>query len=321
MPVFVDVIAPSRLHFGLLSFAQPGTRQYGGAGVMVNQPGLRLRVSPAERFECAGPLAERARAVVERYAGLLEMSSLPPCRVEILAAPEEHIGLGTGTQLALSVVQAVHTFRGGERLLPSVLATRAGRGARSAVGTYGFMYGGLVVEAGKFGKQRLAPLEQRFEVPNQWRFVLIRLHGQHGLSGEAERGAFEGLPAVPRTTTAALLEELSSDLLPALKAGEFERFAESLYRYGHTAGMCFAPRQSGAFASPRLAELVATVRELGVRGVGQSSWGPTVFAVLDSPARAEKVVERLRAQLDQQDIITIAEPNNTGAQIITHNDP
>jgi predicted sugar kinase len=183
------------------------------------------------------------------------------------------------------------------------------------------MHGGLVVETGKFGKQLLAPLEQRFDIPNPWRFVLIRLHGDCGLSGEAERGAFDGLPPVPRTTTAALLEELSSEMLPALKAVNFERFSESLYRYGHAAGMCFAPRQGGPFASPRLAELVAAVRGLGARGVGQSSWGPTIFAVLESQASAEKFVDRLRPQLDQHDTVTIAEPNNTGAQIITHNEP
>ena len=316
MPDSVEIIAPSRLHFGLLSFGQSGTRQCGGAGVMIDQPGLRLRVWRAAQFEASGPLASRARAVVERYAQMLEVAGLPPCRVEILSAAEEHAGLGTGTQLALSVVQAMHMVRGGEPLLPAVLATWTGRAVRSAIGTHGFVHGGLLVETGKVANQLLAPLERRVELPETWRFVLIRPHGEHGLSGDEERGAFNDLPPVPRATTAALLAELADEMLPAATAGEFERFSESVYRYGHAAGMCFAAKQGGPFASQRLADLVAMIRKRSIRGVGQSSWGPTIFAVLDSAMAAEKFAADLRPELDPCDTVIIAEPNRSGARII-----
>jgi beta-ribofuranosylaminobenzene 5'-phosphate synthase len=321
MSASVEIMAPSRLHFGLLSFGQNTTRQCGGAGVMIDQPGLRLRVSPAAQLEISGPLATRARTIVERYAEMLEAAALPACRIEILSAPEEHAGLGTGTQLALAVVQGVHVARGGQPLLPSVLAAWSGRGARSAIGTHGFFHGGLLVETGKYADQLLSPLERRVELPAEWRFVLIRPHGERGLSGDDERGAFDDLPPVPRATTAALLAELDGEMLPAAAAGEFERFSESVYRYGHAAGMCFAEKQGGPFASQRLAELVATIRERGIRGVGQSSWGPTLFAVLDSPAAAEKFTGELRSDLDSRDSILIAEPNRRGAQIIRHESP
>ncbi len=202
----VDVVAPSRLHFGLLSFGHSGTRQFGGAGVMVNQPGLRLRISAAERFEAVGSHAERVRAVVERVCRVKELATAPACRIEVLEAPPEHVGLGTGTQLGLSVVAGLHAFaRQGavEPLAPAALAALAGRAARSAIGTYGFVHGGLLVDAGKDSEQSLAPLERRVELPNAWRFVLICPRGERGLSGEAERRAFSDLPPVPRSTTDA----------------------------------------------------------------------------------------------------------------------
>src|SRR2546428_14106761 len=44
----VRVQAPSRLHFGLLAFgAEASPRQFGGVGVMIQQPGNELVVRPA----------------------------------------------------------------------------------------------------------------------------------------------------------------------------------------------------------------------------------------------------------------------------------
>src|SRR5438552_19216008 len=97
----VEVTAPSRLHFGMLSFGQPHTRQFGGIGAMVSQPELQLRISPAERFEIIGPLGHRVDAVVDRYRRRQHAPSPPACRREITNAPNEHVGLGTGTQLAV----------------------------------------------------------------------------------------------------------------------------------------------------------------------------------------------------------------------------
>jgi beta-ribofuranosylaminobenzene 5'-phosphate synthase len=311
----IEVTAPSRLHFGLLSFGQSGTRQFGGAGLMVDQPGLRLRVSAASEFVAVGELSARATAVVEHWARLARLPRLPECRVEILESPGEHLGLGTGTQLALSVVAGIQAFRGGPPLVPTVLATLAGRGARSAIGTYGFCHGGLLVETGKLGKQLLAPLERRVEIPTAWRFVLVHASEQPGLSGADEHVAFDDLPPVPRATTARLLDELSQELLPAVVTADFERFAASLYRYGHTAGMCFAPKQGGPFASPRIAQLVEEIRQGGAAGVAQSSWGPTLFVAQPSAAAAAAFVASLQSLLAPADRVTIAEPNNLGARI------
>jgi beta-RFAP synthase len=315
MTTAIEIVAPSRLHFGLLSFGDRDARQFGGAGLMVDSPGLRLRASPAVEFSVSGPLAARARVVVEHWARVAGLPRLPAARVEILDAPGEHLGLGTGTQLALSVVAAIHALEGGDALGPERLATLTGRGARSAIGTYGFCYGGLLVETGKILNQVLAPLERRVEVPAAWRFVLIHLEHEPGLSGEAERGAFGDLPPVPRATSDRLLAELTDELLPAVTAADFSRFASSLYRYGHTAGMCFAPKQGGPFASPRIAQVVQSIRALGVEGVAQSSWGPTVFVAQPDQAAADALALALNEFLRPGDRVTIARPNNSGATI------
>ncbi len=131
MPVtVVEVHASSRLHFGMFSFAQPGRRQFGGVGAMVGQGTVKLRIEPADRFTAEGPLAERVLETARRFGQVRGDAALPACRVQVVTAPRQHVGLGVGTQLALSVCAGLHTFLGGDRLEAEALALLSGRGAR-----------------------------------------------------------------------------------------------------------------------------------------------------------------------------------------------
>ena len=106
----IEVRTPARLHLGMLSFGVPGTRSYGGVGVMVDRPGVQLRLRLANRLEGRGPQAERAvkfaRACIETW-GMGQVG----CSLEVLAAPPSHAGLGSGTQLGLAVAAGIrHLF-------------------------------------------------------------------------------------------------------------------------------------------------------------------------------------------------------------------
>lgn len=80
--------------------------------------------------------------------------------------------------------------------------------------------------------------------------------------------------------------------------------------------MCFAQQQQGAFASARVAALVDAIRKLGISGAGQSSWGPTVYAVTPDEDRAAALVRQLEAagQIDSGRSM-LTSPNNRGATI------
>ena len=314
-PRELHVTAPSRLHFGMLSFGQRGVRQFGGAGVMLAQPELRLTIAPAERLVIEGPLAERVTMFVERLA---QRAAWWPrearCRISVDAAPPQHAGLGSGTQLGMAIALGLARFFGAPEQSAAELAQAAGRGRRSAIGAHGALRGGLLVESGKLAPDELAPLICRIELPQAWRFVLIMPEGEAGLSGEAEQQAFDRLPPVPRQTTAELCRELVAELLPSAAVGDFVRFGESLYRYGRLAGGCFKARQGGVYASPAVERWVDRCRQLGVPGVGQSSWGPTVYALCPAQSAAEALVEQLRASAESAPAILIAAPSNQGVQ-------
>jgi beta-ribofuranosylaminobenzene 5'-phosphate synthase len=310
----VRVIAPSRLHFGLWSLGGEG-RQFGGVGTMIDRPALEISMDAAAELVATGAHASRTIEFARRWAEF-HSRTLPPCRIAVHHAIPEHAGLGSGTQHALAVAAGLNAFCGLPCQTPQELALSVGRGLRSAVGTYGFVFGGLIVEQGKLPDEPISPLDCRIDLPDDWRFVLARPHGLTGLAGEDEADAFQSLLAVPPSVREELIGTVRDRLVPAAALGDFDEFAESLHRYGRLSGECFAARQGGPYNGPVVTALVEQIRSLGYVGVGQSSWGPTIFVVTQSYASAERLTEQIRssgaaAELD----LIISSPCNKGAQI------
>jgi len=312
----VFVSAPSRLHFGLLSFGNPGVRQFGGVGVMIDRPGVKLRIQAADSFEINGPMQGRIRDAALQWSESSGDASELLCKIEIVSAPRLHAGLGVGTQLALAVATGLNAFH--NRATPSVadLAKSVGRGLRSAVGTYGFAAGGLIAEHGKLPTETVSPLLERVSLPSQWRFVLVSPAKGVGLHGTTEQTAFDCLSPVPPAVTRRLTDIMYDQILPAAKSASFSEFSDAVYRFGFLAGSCFESVQGGAYNGAELENLVKHVRAIGVRGVGQSSWGPTIFSICESESSAFALADNLRSQdWGREYDLVITTPDNRGARV------
>lgn len=303
----IRIQAYSRLHFGLLNpFAgeMPGFRCFGGVGVMIAQPDLCLRVEPDSAWSAEGPLADRALRFARCFRAATcedeQIADLPPHRLRIERGMPVHCGLGSGSQLALSVARALAALWG-LSCDAATLARRTGRGVRSALGTHGFEQGGFLVDPGKRSAAKLAPLVVRQPFPEEWRLVVaLPPHHAAGLHDRGEMEAFARLTAASATglspdgRTELLCRLVLLGLLPALVERDVEAFGEALYEFNVRVGEAFAPVQGGVYASPRVAEVVEFVRGQNVRGVGQSSWGPAVFAVVADAEHAEHLAAQLR---------------------------
>jgi beta-RFAP synthase len=303
----LEIVAPARLHFGLLSFGHApaaNRRQYGGIGVMLREPALRLRLQPAEKTTIAGNAPARAADDVDRILARLKRdprwganATRPPgFLLEIWHAPPAHVGLGSGTQLGLAIAAALSLYYHVPPQNLIELVQLAQRGERSAIGSYGFLHGGMLIEPGKTATEPLAPLLAQICLPADWHVLLILPLEQIGLSGETESAAFAVLPPVTPGMTHALTAEILLGIWPAAKTGDFTRFSASVYRYGLLAGECFAAIQGGPFINSQVAALVRAIRARGVTGVGQSSWGPLIFAWFESLASAEDFASSASAE-------------------------
>jgi beta-RFAP synthase len=312
----VRVRTGSRLHFGLIDPCGLSGRRFGGAGVMVEEPGLEVEAAPAAELTAAGPLAERALEIAKRFASAAELP--PRAHVKVVRAPREHVGLGTGTQLALAVAAALDRVSSGSQPARGAveLAALAGRGQRSAIGVHGFAEGGFIADAGLGPADSIAPVLARAAVPEAWRVVIVVPRGAQGLHGDAERTFFATLKGPSAQAVDRLSSLVRLGMLPALTNRDLRAFGGALWEFGLLAGAPFQAAQGGEFARGAATALVEAVRELGVRGVGQSSWGPAVFAVVADGDEAHHVLGRLELRAATNDAdVTVAQVRNRGAEI------
>lgn len=293
----IRVVAPSRLHFGLFHVPAGGVhadeRAFGGVGLMIDTPAIVVTAQPADSWQFEGRLASRAQAFAMRFMQTLAESERRAFQVLVEQCPDEHSGLGVGTQLALAVARALAVATERSELTSVELARRVGRGERSAIGVHGFDRGGLLVEGGKHAGEDVSPLLAHELLPAEWRVVLFRPPSP-AWHGDRERAAFATAQGAEPDALRRLTE---TALLPAARSGNAAAFGEALHEFNRRAGEPFAAAQGGTYASPAIEELIAELRALGIHGVGQSSWGPTVFAVVPDGDTALSLVLRFRSRL------------------------
>ncbi|HVE77878.1 MAG TPA: beta-ribofuranosylaminobenzene 5'-phosphate synthase family protein [Gemmatimonadaceae bacterium] len=293
------VEAPARLHFGMLDLRGDLGRRFGGIGAAVPSPSLLVEVAsaPPGVFEGSGPEADRALDFARRY--LAHEGIDGGASVHVHRAIPAHAGLGSGTQLALAVARALATLHGRPEE-PTALARAVERARRSAIGTYTFAAGGLVVEGGRRdGADAPAPLIARLAVPAAWHCVVAVPRGQPGVSGEAEAAAFAALPAPPRAEVERVAHVVLLRLLPSVAEGDVAGFGAALTEVQEVTGRWWAPVQGGTYAPGATESVVRAMRAWGALGVGQSSWGPAAYAVVEGAAAGAALAREVRSAVGE----------------------
>ncbi len=309
--VFVE--AAARLHFGVLDLRGALGRRFGGLGAAVPQPSLLLEACPGVGVTAQGPDSSRAAEFARRF--LAHHGHAGGAHLIVHRGIPAHSGLGSGTQLGLAVARALAELY---RLPadPAALARAVERGRRSAIGTWTFALGGFIVEGGRRGgSQGIAPLLARYEVPDLWRCVIAVPPGAPGLSGEAEASAFDRLSPPPEQEVERVSHLVLMQLLPALVEGDLASFGAALTEVQRVTGTWFSPEQGGIFAPGQGAELIGRMSAWGAPGVGQSSWGPAVYGIVDGPERSQELAALLRRLLGGGGLVFEGGFARTGARL------
>ena len=320
---WVRVDAPARLHLGFLDPNASIGRRFASLGLVIDAFPTALEIAFARetRVWSDDPGQHDAVRRLARHVDTLqrETGRHQPLRVCLRSAPPAHSGFGSGTQLALALGRAFCRLHGLD--LPTRrLAAMLGRGERSGVGIAGFDQGGLLLDAGPGPGGTPAPVLARLDFPAAWRVLLVLDERIDGLSGAAERAAMDQLAPFPRELAADLCHQVLLKVLPAVIEQRFEPFAEGVSRIQGQIGDYFAPAQGGSmYTSAAVAACMDWLRAQGPAGVGQSSWGPTGFAILPSAEVAQGLVARARAEaaIDPALRLLVCGGDNRGARIGT----
>ncbi len=312
----VYVKTPARLHLGLIDLNGDLGRIFGGLGVAIDHPNVVLEAEKSQALAVSGKKVELTRRLATNFLEAYGLKEKVTIYVE--QAIPEHVGLGSGTQLALAVASAT------ARLFDVKASTHEfaavmGRVAQSGVGTAVFEQGGLVVDAGKNTKdptQKIIPLICRTPFPNEWRFVVAIPKTKKGFANEQEASAFKQLPPMAPEQVGKICRLTMMKLLPAVTEKNIKTFGEALTEIQCIVGDSFAQAQGGRFSSTPASQSIEFMLENGAFGSGQSSWGPTVYGIVKVD-KAEELKAKTKAFLDSSvgGEVFVAKASNRGAII------
>lgn len=301
----IELSTPARLHLGFLDLGASLGRRFGSIGLAINSQQTIIRVTGADSLTVSGvedkAVLNKITELTERFlshcqAALKDISILPALAIQELIP--EHAGLGSGTQLALTIGRALTEFY----KLPlntAEIASIMARGQRSGIGINTFDHGGFVVDGGLGENSLLPPMLINMPFPADWRILLIFDRQYQGVHGDAESQAFRQLPEFPKANSQAICQLTLMQLLPALAEQNIDAFGCAVTAIQALIGEHFAPVQGGQFTSPRVAQLLSQARQSGHQGIAQSSWGPTGCVFVDSAAMALQLQQQLQTYCAQ----------------------
>ncbi|MGI9334207.1 MAG: hypothetical protein ACR2RL_13745, partial [Gammaproteobacteria bacterium] len=174
------------------------------------------------------------------------------------------------------------------------VAVQLERGARSGIGVAAFEHGGFVVDGGSRAMDLddgagVPPLIARMAFPSRWRVLLVRDGARLGVHGDRERSAFETLERYSDDEAAYLCRLVMMRLLPGLAEHDLKSFGDAVSEVQRRVGDHFAPAQGGRYASADVAGVLQWLANNGAAGIGQSSWGPTGFALCETESEARRL--------------------------------
>jgi len=316
------VEAGGRLHFGFQNLSLARNRLYGGVGVALEKPRVVVEADPAEGVACEDELA------AEYAWQAVELLGVSGAAVRVERQLPRHVGLGSGTQLALAVLTAVAAAHG---VNPAVRehAPALGRGGRSGVGVATFEDGGFVVDGGHptelftaappaDGNWTVPPVTARHDVPTNWRFVVVLPEATTGRSGDRED---ESMRTVVERADPGIADEIGAVLLrqvlPAVAEGDRGPFGAGVAELGRLNGAWYADEQGGVYRPPAGTIVDQLSRCPAIAGAGQSSWGPAVYGITHEHGvdEARRAANEALGAAETEGEIRVVSPRNGGAVI------
>jgi len=293
---------------------------YGSMGLAINKPEVAVRVGEADDLKIRNltevPVEQDVKEVMRRL-------NLSGAEINILKAIPRHVGLGSTTQLRLSIAYALSRIYGLKHRIRQ-LAFIIKRGTVSGIGIAAFKHGGFMLDSGRQlsedgisepkSPDEIPRVMFRSPMPKSWRFIVAIPRGIRGLDEREERPILE-MPEINHRIERELHETVLLHMLPALARRDAENFGRALTKVQRLVGQYFSKFQGGEFCCWETEEMVKSLLEGGAYGAGQSSWGPTAYGLIEGPKRAKKLLDYMLKSAEKIGVnseIFIVQPRNRG---------
>ena len=311
----VKVNTSARLHMGFFDLSDNNI--FGGLGLAIDAPCTQITIAKSEKTFIDTKSSENIANIVKNIVKTLNLKQ--HFSLTINQSMPVHAGLGSGTQMALAIGMGInHLFN--LQLSLSQIATAAMRGKRSGIGIGAFEQGGFLVDTGKLGDiklgdgklaEALPKIAMRQDFPEDWRVLLVQDSAHIGVHGALESQAFKTLKPAQGSLNSMVFKRM----IPAMQQADLLAFGACMQDLQAYNGAYFAPIQGGHYASQDAGNILNWLQQNGAPCVGQSSWGPTCFAILQSQQQAEALLHQAAAAFNSKPNISfqIVRGKNSGA--------
>lgn len=297
----IKVVSPSRLHLTLIDLNAELGRVDGGAGITLESPGMELLAAEADNVEIvgdsllAGKMRKAADALLPEGKGI---------KLQINDSLPDHVGLGSGTQAALSAAAAINKMYGLGKSIRE-LAIAVGRGGTSGIGVAAFEKGGIILDGGHKFKDKCAfspsaashvppgPVLFRRDFPD-WPIVLA-IPNTKGAHDAEEVDIFKKYCPIPLAEVQEICHVILMQMLPALVEEDLESFGKAI---NHFQLVGFKRREVELQLRPVL-DIMEYMRDNGASGSGISSFGPVVYGIVGSSGEGKRLLKEAQRMLDE----------------------
>ena len=315
----IKIVSPSRLHLTLIDLNAELGRVDGGAGITLESPGLELSAIESDTVEISGDsiLVNKMRKAAEAL-----LPAGKGIKLHIKESLPDHVGLGSGTQAALSAAAAINEIYGLGKSVRE-LAVSVGRGGTSGIGVAAFENGGIILDGGHKFKDKCAfspsaasrmppgPVLFRRDFPD-WPIVLA-IPNTKGAHDAEEVDIFKKYCPIPLAEVQEICHVILMQMLPALVEEDLESFGKAINHF-QLAG--FKRREVELQPRPVL-DVMEYMRDNGASGSGISSFGPVVYGIVGSSGEGIKLQKEAQRMLDEslRGEVLLTKAKNRGADI------
>tara|TARA_Y200000002_G_scaffold382091_1_gene397984 strand:+ start:1134 stop:2108 length:975 start_codon:yes stop_codon:yes gene_type:complete len=315
--------SPARLHIGFLDLQSQSSRMFGSIGLTIDNFVYNIKIEKSKNTHiiCQNLIAKSK--IKEIIKSIKKKYSIGNFTINILNEIPLHTGLGSGTQLALSIGFLIsECFE--LKLSTDRLALILKRGRRSGVGIESFKKGGVNIDVGKIRNSKKIPLNlMNIKWPKAWRILLLMDSNITGVHGKKEIKEFKELNVSDSKMSNLNCKSLVMNIIPGIIECNFREFSFGLRNIQDNMSTIFygSPRR---FASKNLEKIFSDIEKRGILSFGQSSWGPTGFIFFENSKKRNELLNYLENYISLNNMhglkILKVEGRNFGKKIVNEGD-
>lgn len=296
----IKIETGSRLHLGFMDLSGDLGRIFGSIGVSLRNPNVLAVIKKDRQFQIIGENKEDILCFVKKFSQYFDIE--PTVTINVERSIPKHIGLGSGTQLALAIAYSLARLYGIDSDIRK-LASVMGRGQRSGIGVASFENGGFIIDAGQINNDKSPNISApnvifRRDFPENWCFVVVVPVVAKGFSGEREKEALSCLDP-PGNIAGEICRLVQMKLLPALVEEDIKTFGSALTDIDKKTGSYFKKAQGGIYKDTSAEKIIDYMVGAGAYGAGQSSWGPALYGLVEMD-KASLLVDKMNAFLRKE---------------------